>query len=121
VATFPDHSDEGWPEVRVGLPVDANFVYAASGPLTRVARWKVGRAESEVLDELSSNTNFPPFELQAGGGVVAPLGFNATLRVKGATAELTLLSFEQVREPEAIRGVMQESGDALTTPEEGPR
>ena len=94
---FPDHSDEGWPAVRVRLPLDANFVYAASGPLTRVARWKVGRAESEVLDELSSNTNFTPFALQAGGGVVDPLGFDATLRVKGAAAGLTLRSFEQFR------------------------
>ncbi len=102
VATFPDHSDEGWPEVRVGLPVDAKFVYAASGPLTRVARWKVGGLESEVLEELSSNTDVPPFESRAGGGVVATLGFNAILTVKGATAELTLLSFEQVCEPEAI-------------------
>ncbi len=107
VATFPDHSDEGWPEVRVGLPVDAEFVYAASGWLTRVARWKVGRAASEVLEELSSNTDVPPFESRAGGVFVATLGFNATLKVKVATAELTLLSFAQVREPEAIRAVMR--------------
>ena len=107
VATFPDHSDEGWPEVRVGLPVDAEFVYAASGWLTRVARWKVRGAESEVLEELSSHPDVPPFESRADGVVVATLGFNATLKVKVATAELTLLSFAQVREPEAIRAVMQ--------------
>ena len=50
VATFPDHSDEGWPEVRVGLPAGAEFVYAANGPLSRVAIWSVGRVESEVLE-----------------------------------------------------------------------
>jgi len=107
VATFPDHSDEGWPEVRVGLPVDAKFAYAASGPLTRLARWKVGGTESQVLEELSSNTDVPPFESRANGGFVAALGLNATLTVKGATAELILLSFEQVREPEAIRTTIQ--------------
>ena len=101
VATFPDHSDEGWPEIRVGLPAGARFVYAAIGPLTRVARWKVGGTESEVLEELRSNTDVPSFRSRAGGGVVATLGFNAALKVKGA-GELTLLSFEQIREPEAI-------------------
>ena len=91
----------------MGLPVDARLVYAASGTLTRVARWKVRGAESEVLEELSSHPDVPPFESRADGVVVATLGFNATLKVKVATAELTLLSFAQVREPEAIRAAMR--------------
>ncbi len=107
VATFRDHSDEGWPEVRVGLPVDARFVYAASGMLTRVAGWTVKGAESEVLEELSSSPNVPAFESRAGGGLVAKLGCDATLAVKGITAELTGLRFKQVREPEAIRTVLK--------------
>jgi hypothetical protein len=110
VATFSDHSDEGWPEVSVGLPRGARFAYAANGPLTRVARWKVGRPESEVLEELSLRTGAPRFESRSGGGAVAPLGFNANLKVRGATAEFTLLSFSQVREPEAIRAVIQNRG-----------
>ncbi len=107
VATFPDHSDEGWPEVRVGLPIDARFAYAASGWLTRVARWKVGSAESEVLEELSSNPDVPAFESRAKGGVVAKLGFNATFAVKGLTAEWSGLRLKQVREPEAIRTALK--------------
>ena len=114
VATFRDHSDEGWPEVRVGLPVDATFVYAASGMLTREAAWQVRRAESEVVQELSSHPGVPVFESRSGRGVVAKLGFNATLTVKGfpdemkgVTGELTGLKFKQVRKPEAIRTVRQ--------------
>ncbi len=42
---FPDHSDEGWPEVYVGLPENAEFQQASIGPLSRVALWKVARAE----------------------------------------------------------------------------
>ncbi len=72
-----------------------------------MARWKVEGLESDVLEELSSTTEGPTFESRAGGGVVATLGLNATLTVKGATAEVTLLSFEQVREPEAIRTTIQ--------------
>lgn len=107
MATFPDHSDEGWPEVRVGLPLDAKFVYAAIGPLTRLAMWKVTGAESGVLEELSSHPDVPAFESRVGSGVVATLGFNATLTVKGLTAESTGLRFKQVREPEAIRAVLR--------------
>ena len=107
VATFRDHSDEGWPEVRVGLPADARFVSASSGWLTRVAMWEVEGAESEVLEELSSNPDVPVFESRAGGGVVATLGLDATLEVKGVKPELTMLRFKQVREPEAIRRVMR--------------
>ena len=107
VATFHDHSDEGWPEVSIGLPADAIFVYAASGVLSRVARWKVERAKSEVLEELASNFDVPPFKSRSGGGVVATLGRNATLKVRAATSELTLLSFEQVREPEAISSLLR--------------
>lgn len=106
VVTFPDHSDEGWPEVRVGLPDGARFIYAANGPLRRVAMWSVGRAESEVLEELSSNPDVPPLEPRAAGGRVATLGANATLSVRGVTADSTALSVKQVREPEAIGVVL---------------
>ncbi len=107
VATFPDHGDEGWPEVHVGLPADAEFVYAASGWLSRVAKWKVQLPESQVLEELSEHSDVPSFRSRAGGIVVVTLGSNATLKVKGAAPELTLLSFEQVREPEAISRVLR--------------
>ena len=114
VATFRDHSDEGWPEVRVGLPVDATFMFAASGTLTREAAWKVRRTESEVVEELSSHPDVPAFESRAGGGVVAKLGFNATFVVRdfprgmtGVMGDLTGVKFKQVREPEAIRTVRQ--------------
>ncbi len=100
-ATFPDHSDEGWPEVSVGLPADVRFSYAADGWLTRVARWQVKAGESEVLEELSLNTDAPRFKSRAAGGFVATLGLNAILKVKGVSAALTLVSFEQCREPEA--------------------
>jgi len=107
VATFRDHSDEGWPEVRVGLPVDARFVSAASGTLTRVAKWKLRGPESEILEELSSHPDVPAFESRAKGGVVAKLGFNATFAVKGLTAEWSGLMLKQVREPEAIRTALK--------------
>lgn len=107
VITFPDHSDEGWPEVRVGLPVGAELVYAANGPLSRVAILRVGRAESEVLEELSSNPDVPPLKPRARGGLVATLGANVTLMVKSRSAESTWLKVKQVREPEAIVVVMR--------------
>jgi hypothetical protein len=107
VATLPDHSDEGWPEVQAGLPANAEFVYAAGGWLTRVAKWKVSGPESAVIAELSARTGAPSFKSRAGGGGVASIGSNATLRVRSATSELTILSFEQVRDPEAIREVMR--------------
>ena len=107
VATFPDHSDEGWPEVRVVLPAGAEFIYAANGPLSRVAIWSVGRVESEVLEELSSNPDAPRFEPRARGGVTATLGGNVTIKIRGVKAKSTVLSMRQVREPESIVEVLQ--------------
>ena len=107
IASFPDHSDEGWPEVSVPIPADAEFAYAAMGPLTRVARWKVGHPESEVLEGLAAEPHALPFESRAGGGVVAKLGSKATLKVRGVTTGLTLLSFTQTREPDTIRAAIR--------------
>lgn len=107
IASFPDHSDEGWPEVSVPLPPDANFAYAGMGPLTRVARWKVAHPESEVLEGLSAVSQALRFEQRVGGGAVATLGSNATLKLRGVTGGLTLLSFEQAREPDAIRAAIR--------------
>ena len=106
IASFPDHSDEGWPEVSAPIPADAEFAYAAMGPLTRVARWKVGHPELEVLEGLAARTPAQPFEPRAGGGAVAKLGSNATLKVRGVTTGFTLLSFTQTREPDTIRAAI---------------
>lgn len=107
VVTFPDHSDEGWPEVRVGLPVGSVFRSAMNGPLSRVATWRVARTESEVLKELSASPDVPPLEPTAGGGVVATFGANAILKVKSVNVESTWLSVTQLREPEAIGVVLR--------------
>ena len=107
VVTLPDHSDEGWPEVRVGLPVGSVFRSAINGPLSRVATWSVARTASEVLRELSSNPDVPRLERRAGGGVVATLEANAILKVKSVNAESTWLLVKQLREPEAIGVVLR--------------
>ena len=107
VATLPSLSDEGWPEVRVPLPTNANFHSAATGPLSRVARWTVERPARDVLEELSARADSAPFESRADGRAVASLGSRARLSVKAASPGMTLLSVKQVREPDAIREVLR--------------
>lgn len=107
IASFPDHSDEGWPEVSVPLPPDAEFAYAAMGPLTRVARWKIAHSEAGVLEGLSAMSQALRFQRRSGGGAVATLESNATLKVRGVTSGMTLLSFEQTRQPDTIRAAIR--------------
>jgi hypothetical protein len=103
VATFPDHSDEGWPAATVPLPSGSKFAYAASGFLTRVARWKVQRSASQVCDELTTRDEALVLRPRPGGIWVAALASGGVLRIKEPTPGVTLLSFEQARNPEAIR------------------
>lgn len=107
IARFPDHSDEGWPEVHTALPGDARFQYAASGPLSRVALWTVARAESEVVKRLSSRTDGPAFKPRVQGGAIAKLGPGATVQVKGASGAVTVVRIKQTRAPEAIGEVLR--------------
>ncbi len=89
VVILPDHGDEGWPEVRAALPKDVAFLYAANGPLTRVACWSIQRPALDVRTEssLAEKTD---------------LGPRATMVVRGK-GERTMVMIRQTREADAMR------------------
>jgi hypothetical protein len=107
VAILPDHEDEGWPELRIVIPEGAQFQYAASGPLTRVAIWTVDRPLADVVRELTSRPDGPPEPSSVAARVVFDLGGSGELRLKAAESERTLIVLRQRRDPDAVVTVLK--------------
>ena len=107
VARLRDHADEGWPEVQVNLPAGAEFLYALTAPLSRAVLWTTEATETEVLKELETRSDGLRSESRTRGGAVATLGPNVRLTVAAARAGKTMIAVKQVRDPDAIREVLQ--------------
>lgn len=107
VVCFHDHTDEGWPGFSVPIPPDAEFRYAASGPLSRVALWQSVQPEQQVLDDLGSREDGVQFSNNAEGVAEARFTDSVSLRVKGIRNGTTAVIVQQVREPEIIETVIR--------------
>lgn len=107
VVTLADHADEGWPELRVGLPASATFNYALAGPVTRVATWTVDAEPDAVLRELAEHPEVPDFGRGSGRHVEIDLGDDAELRVGPHDSGRTGLLLRQRRDPAVVPEVLK--------------
>lgn len=112
VVTFANHADEGWPELRVGLPESTTFNYAAAGPVTRIATWTVDAEMDAVLGELAAHPEVPDFERGTGRKVDIALDDDAELRVAPHGEGRTGLLLRQRRDPGVVPEVLKRRYDA---------
>jgi len=107
-ATFPDRSDEGWPEFAVNIPAEAVFSHAWIGFLARRAAWTVRQAPKAVVDHLSANNEgFPAPGRRSYRGWTFLLEEGVEIGIGGARDGIIFLAVKQTREPDSIEGAVR--------------